>query len=83
MCHTTEARNSNGPGKVHQTEACIGRKLGQSIAKMATLSVERRLGKPIAKILTLVVWRLLAGTVCVYFKHTVNVSAFRPENQHM
>ena len=42
-----------------QTEMCIGRKLGQSIGKMATLSVQKRLGQPIAKMPTLGVWRLL------------------------
>ena len=36
---TTQPGNDSRPGKVHQTETSIGRKLGQSVAKMATLSV--------------------------------------------
>ena len=66
-----------------QTEMCIGRKLSQSMAKMATLSVQKRLGQPIAKIPTLSVWRLLSGTIRLYFKHKVSLAYFRPDNQHM
>ena len=58
-----QASSKKRPGKVHQTETCIGRKLGQSIAKMATLGVQKRLGQPIAKMPTLSVWRLLSGTI--------------------
>ena len=44
---------------------------------MANLTVQRRLGQPIAEMPTLSVWRLLAGTICVYFKHKVTVGNFK------